>query len=57
MKELSRYSPDIYVFGNRELAGRNRSMTSPEWYIGFGASMTLFVFMMTIKILTVLGMR
>ena len=42
MKELSRYSPDIYVFGNRELAGRNRSMTSPEWYIGFGASMTLF---------------
>ena len=42
MKELSRYSPDIFLFGNKDLASGNRSLTSPEWYVGAGATMTLF---------------
>ena len=42
MKELSRYSPDIFLFGNKDIASGNRSLTSPEWYAGAGATMTLF---------------
>ena len=42
MKELSRYSPDVFLFGNKELASKNRSLTTPEWYVGAGATMILF---------------
>lgn len=42
MKELARYSPDIFIYGSKDLANRNLSEYAPEWFIGAGATMTIF---------------
>ncbi len=42
MKELARYSPDIFAFGSKNLVYKNLSETTPEWYVGVGATFTLF---------------
>ena len=42
MKELSAYSPDIFVFGTRQLYEWHSPEYMPKWVVGFGATCTLF---------------
>ncbi len=42
MKEIARYSPDIFVFGSKEIYKKDLSEYAPEWFIGAGATFTLF---------------
>ena len=42
MKEIARYSPDIFVFGSANVLHNNLGESTPEWYVGAGATMTIF---------------
>jgi len=42
MKELSRFSPDIFAFGTYDLPSYQKSEYVPNWFVGVGATMTVF---------------
>lgn len=42
LKELASYSPDIYLFGSANVLHHNLGETTPEWYVGAGASLLIF---------------
>jgi len=42
MKEVARYSPDIVLFGSANLLHHNLGESTPEWYVGGAATLTLF---------------
>jgi outer membrane protein TolC len=42
MKEIAQYSPDIFIFGSKDIANKDLSIYTPEWFVGAGATMTLF---------------
>ncbi len=42
MKEMARYAPNIFLFGTKELYKKDFSEYAPEWFIGAGATFTLF---------------
>lgn len=41
MKEMARYSPDIFLFGSANVLHKNLGESTPEWYVGAGATMTI----------------
>ena len=40
--ERSRWLPEVYLFGMRELSRSDLTLLDPAWAVGFGASVTLF---------------
>lgn len=42
MKELARFSPDIFAFGSYDFYSWQKSEYAPQWFVGVGATMTLF---------------
>jgi outer membrane protein TolC len=42
LKEMARYSPDIFLFGSANVLHKNLGESTPEWYVGAGATMTIF---------------
>lgn len=42
MSELARYSPNIFLFGSKNIANNNLSKSIPEWFVGAGATMSIF---------------
>jgi len=42
LKEVARYSPDIFIFGSANVLHKNLGESTPEWYVGAGATMTIF---------------
>lgn len=42
MKELAGFSPEIFAFGSYDVYGWQKSEYVPEWFVGVGATMTLF---------------
>ncbi len=42
MKEMANYSPSIFAFGSADIYSKNRSSSKPQWFVGLGATYTLF---------------
>ncbi len=42
MKEIASYSPDIFIFGSRQLYEWHSPEYTPKWIIGFGATCNIF---------------
>ncbi len=42
MKELASYSPTLFAFGSADVLTKNHSDSKPDWFVGLGATYTLF---------------